>query len=307
MTILNSTSFTPSQSSQQLLKEASKHSKKTACLYVVATPLGNLGDITYRAVEVLRSVDLIAAEDTRHSQRLMNHYQIKTKLISLHEHNEAARAEELINYLSAGQSLALISDAGTPLIADPGFYLVNQVRAAGFDVVPIPGASALITALSAAGLPTDSFSFYGFLPTKNSARNKFLADLVQQTSTLVFYEAPHRILASLASLQEVFGKERPACVARELTKQFETFLTGSLEEIHQQVSQDINQQKGELVLLVAGKAAAEDQEDNSQAWAEAASWAKALEQHLPPSKLAAVLAKQLKLNKQEIYQQLIQK
>lgn len=307
MTILNSTSSTSSQSSQQPLKEAGKHNKKGACLYVVATPLGNLGDITYRAVEVLRSVDLIAAEDTRHSQRLMSHYQIKTKLISLHEHNETARAEELINYLAAGQSLALISDAGTPLIADPGFYLVNCVRAAGFEVVPLPGPSALITALSAAGLPTDSFSFYGFLPAKNSARNKVLADLAQQTSTLIFYEAPHRILASLASLQEVFGKERPACVARELTKQFETFLTGSLEEIHQQVSQDSNQQKGELVLLVAGKTAAEDQEDNSQAWAEAASWAKALEKHLPPSKLAAVLAKQLKLNKQEVYKELLQK
>lgn len=274
-------------------------------MYVVATPLGNLGDLTFRAVEVLKKVDLIAAEDTRHSQKLLNHYQITTQLISLHEHNEASRAKQLVSYLEKGLNLALISDAGTPLIADPGYTLVNQVRQAGFLVSPVPGPSAVITALSAAGLATHSFSFYGFLPAKTAAKEKLLASLKQHTSTLIFYEAPHRLVASLASLKEVLSGDRPACLARELTKQFETFLTGSLEEIYQQVSQDPNQQKGELVILVEG--VTNQDSDATAAWQEVERWAKALEKHLPPSKLAAVLAKQLKLNKQDIYAQLTNK
>lgn len=273
-------------------------------MYVVATPLGNLADISLRAVEILQQVDLIAAEDTRHSQKLLSFYQITTRLISLHEHNEAERAKQLVGFLQEGLSIALISDAGTPLIADPGFTLVNKVRQAGFQVSPLPGPSAVIAALSAAGLPTNSFSFYGFLPSKPSAKESFLTGVASHTSTLVFYEAPHRLLASLASLIKVLGGQRQACIARELTKQFETFLTGSLEELLTKVKEDANQHKGELVILVEGLASQES--DQAAIWQEAASWAKALEKHLPPSKLAAVLAKQLKLNKQEVYARLTQ-
>lgn len=226
---------------------------KTGHLYIVATPIGNLKDITLRALETLKQVDLIAAEDTRHSKTLLQHYQIDTALISLHEHNEQQRAHELLLKLQAGQHIALISDAGTPLISDPGYQLVNHVRAAGVTVVPIPGPSALITALSAAGLPTDSFCYEGFLPAKTSARKQHLQKLQDECRTLIFYEAPHRILDTLRDIAEIFLPQRQATLARELTKTFETILSGTLEQLLAQLLADKNQQKGEFVILVQGK------------------------------------------------------
>jgi len=228
---------------------------KTGHLYIVATPIGNLKDITLRALETLKKVDLIAAEDTRHSKTLLQHYQIDTALISLHEHNEQQRIQELLLKLQAGQHIALISDAGTPLISDPGYQLVTQVRAAGLTVVPIPGPSALIAALSAAGLPTDRFCYEGFLPAKTTARKQQLQQLQDECRTLIFYEAPHRILDTLRDIAEVFLPQRQATLARELTKTFETILSGTLEQLISQLLADKNQQKGEFVILVQGKKA----------------------------------------------------
>ena len=223
-----------------------------ALLYVVATPIGNLGDITHRAIEVLQSVALIAAEDTRHSSRLMAHFNIKTPMISVHDHNERQRVNTIIGKLSAGDNVALISDAGTPLISDPGFILVRAVREAGFKVVPIPGCSALITALSAAGMPSNNFIFEGFLPAKRVGRKKQLQAIADDTRTVIFYESTHRILESLADMQEVLGADRYVVIARELTKTFETIHGAKLSELIDWVTADHNQQKGEFVVLVSG-------------------------------------------------------
>lgn len=221
-------------------------------IYIVATPIGNLGDISQRAITTLQQVDLIAAEDTRHSKPLLNHLGIDTQLIALHEHNEREQAEHLIEKVKQGTSLALISDAGTPLISDPGYHLVRMAHASGVKVVPIPGASALICALSASGLATDRFCFEGFLAAKEQARLQQLQKLLNETRTLVFYEAPHRILATLTSMAEVFGMEREVTIARELTKQFETIFSGNFAEILKFVQCDSNQQRGEFVIMVAG-------------------------------------------------------
>ena len=221
-------------------------------LYIVATPIGNLADMTFRAVQVLQAVDLIAAEDTRHSRPLLQHYGIQTPLLSLHAHNEQQRSQELLNRLQQGQKIGLISDAGTPLISDPGYYLVEKARLAGHKVVPIPGVSAVITALSAAGLPTDKFSFEGFLPAKAGARQKRLLELEQEIRTLVFYEAPHRILALIEDMRLVYGDERQVVIARELTKQFETIQGGTLAELQTWLQKDLNQQRGEFVVLLKG-------------------------------------------------------
>jgi len=221
-------------------------------LYVVATPIGNLEDISARALRVLREVALIAAEDTRHSRKLLAHFGIDTPLVACHEHNERATSSHLLERLQQGQNLALISDAGTPLISDPGYHLVQQARAANIRVVPIPGACALITALSASGLPADGFIFDGFLPAKSSARRTRLEQLASQPQTLIFYEAPHRVLACLADMNDVFGGERLAVLARELSKTFETLISSPLNELHAKVATDSDQQRGECVLLVAG-------------------------------------------------------
>jgi len=221
-------------------------------LYIVATPIGNLLDITHRAVQVLQTVDLIAAEDTRHSRPLLLHYGIQTKVLALHAHNEGSRSELLLQNLLQGQSIALISDAGTPLISDPGYILVEAARRKGIKVVPIPGPSAVITALSAAGLPTDKFIFEGFLPPKTGARQKRLAELKVETRTLVFYEAPHRILELFADMIAVLGPDRHAVVARELTKQFETLHGDKLSALSAWLEADPNQQRGEFVILVKG-------------------------------------------------------
>lgn len=224
----------------------------TGSLYVVATPIGNLDDMSVRALKVLRDVALIAAEDTRHSLRLMQHFGIATPLAACHEHNERDEGSRFIARLLAGDSVALISDAGTPLISDPGYHLVRQARAAGIPVVPVPGACALIAALSAAGLPSDRFIFEGFLPAKAVGRRARLELLKEEPRTLIFYEAPHRILECLQDLEAVFGPERPALLARELTKTFETLKGLPLSELRAFVEGDSNQQRGECVVLVAG-------------------------------------------------------
>ncbi len=227
-------------------------------LYVVATPIGNLGDMTPRAVEVLQEVDRIAAEDTRHSAGLLRHFAITTPMLSLHEHNERQKVEALLQRLGDGENLALISDAGTPLISDPGYILVREAQRAGFRVVPIPGASALIAALSVSGLPTDRFSFEGFLPAKGGARRKMLESLRQERRTMAFYESPHRILDSLTDMVAAFGDARQAVIARELTKTFETIRHAALGDLFTWVNNDANQQKGEFVILVHGSEEAKE-------------------------------------------------
>jgi len=228
-------------------------------LFVVATPIGNLDDLSARALKVLGDVALIAAEDTRHSARLMQHFGIGTPLAACHEHNERDEGNRFIERLLAGDDVALISDAGTPLISDPGYHLVRQARAAGVRVVPVPGACALIAALSAAGLPSDRFVFEGFLPAKTVGRRARLELVRDEPRTLIFYEAPHRILECLQDMREVFGSERQALLARELTKTFETLQGMPLEQLCEWVAADANQQRGECVVLVAGWQAPEDE------------------------------------------------
>jgi 16S rRNA (cytidine1402-2'-O)-methyltransferase len=220
-------------------------------LYIVATPIGNLGDITYRAVEILRSVDHIACEDTRQTRKLLDHLSIAAHPISYHEHNEASRSAELLQRLESGASIALVSDAGTPLISDPGFRLVRGAVQLGVPVVPIPGVSAVITALSASALPTDSFRFCGFLPRKSGERRRLLQSLAGESATLAFYETPHRILESLEDIQEVLS-DPPVVAARELTKMHEEFLRGKASEVRQTLAAR-DAVRGEFTLLI-GKA-----------------------------------------------------
>ncbi|MHB1371755.1 MAG: 16S rRNA (cytidine(1402)-2'-O)-methyltransferase [Pseudomonadaceae bacterium] len=227
-------------------------------LYVVGTPIGNLEDISARALRVLREVALIAAEDTRHSARLMSHFGIATPLAACHEHNERDEGGRFLERLQAGDDIALISDAGTPLISDPGYHLVRQARAAGIRVVPVPGACALIAALSAAGLPSDRFIFEGFLPAKTAGRRARLELLREEPRTLIFYEAPHRILECVEDLEAIFGADRSAVLCRELTKAFETLKGLPLGQLRTWIASDSNQQRGECVLLVAGWQAPED-------------------------------------------------
>lgn len=221
-------------------------------LYILATPIGNLEDISVRALKILQTVDKIAAEDTRHSGQLLSHFNISKPLIALHDHNEQAQSDRLIAYLLAGEKIAIISDAGTPLISDPGFRLVKAAHEHNIRVIPIPGPCALITALCASGLPTDSFAFEGFLPAKSTARQAQLQELSTEARTLIFYESPHRLQSTLADLVAIFGGARKATLARELTKTFETIKYGELQQLVDFVSTDVNQQKGEMVLVVAG-------------------------------------------------------
>jgi 16S rRNA (cytidine1402-2'-O)-methyltransferase len=235
--------------------EESSVSQRPGVLYVVATPIGNLEDISARALKVLAEVNLVAAEDTRHSGTLLGHFGIRSELISLHDHNEAERAPMLVARLMAGESVALISDAGTPLISDPGFDLVRAARAAGITVTPIPGASALVAALSVSGLPTDRFVFEGFLPAKSGARRERLEALAAEIRTLVFYESVHRLQESLQDMAAVFGPERPAVLARELTKLHEGVRESSLQALAEWAGADPAAGKGEVVVMVAGAAA----------------------------------------------------
>jgi 16S rRNA (cytidine1402-2'-O)-methyltransferase len=257
-------------------------------LHVVATPIGNLGDLSPRALATLRTVDAICAEDTRRTRQLLAHFGVERPLLALHEHNEGAQAAQLVARLRAGESLALVSDAGTPLVSDPGFRLVRAARAAGIRVSPVPGACALIAALSVAGLPSDRFVFEGFLPAKAGARRERLAQLAGEPRTLLFYESAHRLTGTLDDLCATFGAERPAVLARELTKLFETVLDGTLGALRATVAAEAEQRKGEFVLLVHGAG------DDAQAKAAAGRrlYAKLCE-HLSPStaaKLAAELS-----------------
>lgn len=254
-------------------------------LYVVATPIGNMGDISARAREILAGVGAVAAEDTRHSALLLRELGLERPLVSLHEHNERARAVELVGRLRAGESIALVSDAGTPLISDPGYQLLQAVLEAGIVVSPVPGPSATITALSASGLPCDRFCFEGFLPSRTIARRRRLAELAAETRTLVIYEAPHRIAACLADLAAACGESRRACVARELTKHFETFYRGSLGELAERAKTDENMARGESVILIEGAA------EQPRGSAQLDETLQVLLGFLPPSAAAAAAAK----------------
>ncbi|WP_428820563.1 16S rRNA (cytidine(1402)-2'-O)-methyltransferase [Microbulbifer sp. MCCC 1A16149] len=269
----------------------------TAVLYIVATPIGNLADMVPRAVEVLQSADLVAAEDTRHSQRLFSHFSIETPLVAYHDHSDDQRTAKILQRLEEGQTIALISDAGTPLISDPGYRLVREARERGFKVVPIPGPCAFVAALSAAGLPSDRFSFEGFLPAKSLAREKALQALAGETRTMVFYEAPHRVLDTLGAMQQVFGDAREAVIAREISKAFETIHLLPLAELVDWVAADSNQQRGEIVLLVRGAAEGKASELD----AEAERVMKLLLAELPPKRAAAVAAEITGVNKKLLY------
>ncbi len=267
-------------------------------LFIVATPIGNLGDLSERARETLANADLVLAEDTRRTRVLLDHLGVRTRMETLHEHNERDRAPRLIEQLQAGQNLALVSDAGTPLISDPGYPLVAAVRAAGIPVVPVPGACALITALSVAGLPTDRFVFEGFLPAKSGPRRKRLERLAQETRTLVFYEAPHRAVETLADLRAVFGDGREAVVARELTKRFETVRGDTLAALQQWVEGDPEQQLGEFVLVVAGAPPRDQDEVDS----ELERMMGLLLEELPLKQAAAIAARLTGAKKNRAYQ-----
>ena len=255
-------------------------------LWVVATPIGNLEDLSERARRVLCEVALIAAEDTRHSAGLLTRIGSHAKTVALHEHNEREQCERLVEQLLAGSDIALISDAGTPLISDPGFRLVRAARAAGVVVSPVPGASAAIAALSVAGLPSDRFVFEGFLPSRSSARRERLQALVAESRTLIFYESSHRIVDSLADMVMVFGAGRDAVIARELTKLYETVLDGSLQALLDRVTADPNQQRGEFVVLVAGA----DGADADAVLAEGRRVFSLLRDELPPARAAKLAA-----------------
>jgi 16S rRNA (cytidine1402-2'-O)-methyltransferase len=271
----------------------------TGSLYVVATPIGNLDDMSVRALKVLREVALIAAEDTRHSLRMMQHFGIATPLAACHEHNERDEGSRFIARLLAGDNVALISDAGTPLISDPGYHLVRQARAAGIQVIPVPGACALIAALSAAGLPSDRFIFEGFLPAKSVGRKARLELLKEEPRTVIFYEAPHRILECLQDLEEIFGADRPAVLGRELTKTFETLKGLPLGELRAFVEGDSNQQRGECVVLVAGWS---EPEGEDVIGAEARRVLDLLLQEMPLKRAAALAAEITGVRKNLLYQ-----
>ena len=271
-------------------------SQLPAKLYIVATPIGNISDITYRAIEILQQVDLIAAEDTRHSGKLLSHYQISKPTFSLHDHNERQRGKVLVEKIQAGQSVALISDAGTPLISDPGYHLVNECREAGVDVVPVPGASAAITALSAAGLPTDRFSFEGFLPAKEKGKQDKLKALMEETRTMVFYEAPRRIQDTVQQIINILGGDRKLVIARELTKTFESFYSLPAGEMLDFLNQDPNHCRGEFVLMVAGA-----QKDDKSIPQVALNTLTLLKEQLPLKKAAALTAQIHDQKKNELY------
>jgi 16S rRNA (cytidine1402-2'-O)-methyltransferase len=268
-------------------------------LYIVATPIGNLDDITQRAISTLKNVDFIAAEDTRHSARLLQHLDIATPMIAYHEHSDARRLQKISQLLADGKSIALISDAGTPLISDPGYQLVKAVRQQGINVVPIPGVCAMVTALSVAGMPSDRFVFEGFMPAKKAARCQYLTALVREQRTLIFYESSHRILASITDMKDILGSERIAVVARELTKTFETVLDGSLAALVDTITADANQQRGEFVVIVSGYKKSDEFVSIDES---VIKMMEALLEELPIKKAAAICAKLTGLNKRDLYQ-----
>ena len=274
-------------------------SKLSGTLYIVATPIGNLGDMSQRAIDTLKNVDLVAAEDTRHSRPLLQQFGITTSLTALHEHNERNACEDLLLKIQAGESIAVISDAGTPLISDPGYHLVRQAHQLGITVVPIPGASTLTSALCAAGLPTNRVHFEGFLPAKSTQRVARLKELAVATDTLVFFEAPHRIIHTLSDMVEYFGSSREAVYMRELTKLFETIKAGTLEFLHEFVNEDSNQRKGEIAIVVQG-AITEPESDEIDLESERI--LKLLLKEVSTKKAAALTADITGLRKNKLYQ-----
>lgn len=268
-------------------------------LYIVATPIGHLKDITQRALDTFSQVDLIAAEDTRHSGLLLSHYGIKKPFFALHDHNEQEKASVLVEKLKQGKHIALISDAGTPLISDPGFHLVRQCREAGIAVVPLPGACAAITALCASGIASDRFCFEGFLPAKSKARRDKLEKVAEEERTLIFYESTHRILDTLADMQEVLGEARYVVLARELTKTWETIVGDTVANLRQWLSEDPNRTKGEMVLIIEGKTKQESEAEFSPLAIKALSL---MAQELPLKKAAAIVAELYGYKKNALYQ-----
>jgi 16S rRNA (cytidine1402-2'-O)-methyltransferase len=269
----------------------------TGTLFIVATPIGNLDDITFRAFEVLKSVDFVLAEDTRHSKKLLSHLDISKPIRAFHEHNEREKTKAIISEIYSGKSIALISDAGTPLISDPGYFLVAQAKKEGLKVVPIPGPTALITALSASGLASDSFTFLGFLPSKQTARVKLLRGLVDRTETIIFYESPKRVLATLTDMQTIFGDSREVCLAKELTKAFETIQTGSIPNLIEYLTIDQNHQKGEFVILIS----ATNKIDLAEAEIQLDSLLPILCAEMSTSKAAKIAAKITGIDKKKCY------
>ncbi|AYO32951.1 16S rRNA (cytidine(1402)-2'-O)-methyltransferase [Haemophilus influenzae] len=271
----------------------------TGILYIVATPIGNLQDITQRALETFAQVDLIAAEDTRHSGLLLSHYGIKKPFFALHDHNEQEKAHILVEKLKQGSNIALISDAGTPLISDPGFHLVRQCREAGIRVVPLPGACAAITALCASGIASDRFCFEGFLPAKSKARKDKLENIAEEDRTLIFYESTHRILDTLEDMQAVLGEERYIVLAREMTKTWETITGNTIKNLREWLLEDPNRTKGEMVLIVESKPKSDNNDEISP---QAVKALELIAEELPLKKAAAIVAELYGYKKNALYQ-----
>lgn len=268
-------------------------------LFVIATPIGNLKDISLRAIETLENVDWIGCEDTRHSVHLLRHYGINKPLISVHDHNEQQRKEQLLKKLQQGESGALISDAGTPLISDPGYHLVTFLRENGIQVVPLPGASAIITALSSAGMPTDRFTFEGFLPAKLQKKLNTLELLKEESRTMVFYESPHRFMETLQAMQTVFGEQRKLSIAKELTKQFERFVAGTFVQVIQEFNDNEDWQRGEFVIIVKGAVQERIKEDYQQLMEIL------IKQNLGVKQISEIIAEQYGVKKKAVYQQVL--
>lgn len=270
-------------------------------LTIVATPIGNLEDISFRAINTLKTVDCILAEDTKHTKKLLAHYQINTPLQSLHEHNELQKTANIISQIKQGKSFALVSDAGTPLISDPGFVLVSQAKKNGILVSPIPGASAVISALSVSGLPSDKFLFLGFLPSKTRQRTQVIQNIIHQDASSIFYESPKRIIATLETMQEILGEDKVVCLAKELTKYFETILTCPVKELLQWLNADPARCQGEFVLIVSPAKSSDD----AQKHLEMAKLSAILLAELPASKAAKIIAKITGLDKKTCYNYLL--
>lgn len=271
--------------------------QNSGTLHIVATPIGNLADISQRAQTILAEVDVIACEDTRHTKKLLSACAISNKTLSLHDHNERQKQEYIAELLQQGQNIALVSDAGTPLISDPGFHLVRYCRQLGLKVSPVPGPCAAISALSVAGLPTDRFTFEGFLPSKSGARRATLQNLENEVRTMVFYDAPRRVIDTVTDIVEVLGDERYIVIARELTKTFETIYSGKSKEMLAWLADDPNQLKGEMVLIIEGAKAKE-----SEITPQVEQTLKLLLKELPPKKACAIAAEIYQLNKKSLYE-----
>ncbi|MDX1456968.1 MAG: 16S rRNA (cytidine(1402)-2'-O)-methyltransferase [Marinobacter sp.] len=278
--------------------ETKREGSQAGVLYIVATPIGNLADLSERACQVLSNVDFIAAEDTRHTGRLLQHLGVQKPMVALHDHNERGRADSLLQRVEDGENGALVSDAGTPLISDPGYVLVREARARGIRVVPVPGACALVAALSAAGLPTDRFLFAGFTPAKSSGRRAVLKELSTESATLVFYESPHRIRDMIQDVADVMGAEREVVIARELTKTFETFYSGDAQALVNILDEDANASRGEFVVMVRGA----EPRDQEAIGLDVDRMLALLVAELPVKRAAKIVAELTGLSRNQLYQ-----